>query len=46
MDMKNFLDRIYRFGYNSAEKTNQNIKEIRDVEWDSIVKYIPNDKLV
>lgn len=43
--MKNFLDRIYRFGYNSAEKTNQNIKEIRDVEWDSIVKYIPNDKL-
>ena len=43
--MKNFLNRVYRFGYNSAEMTNKNTKEIRDVEWDSIVKYIPNDKL-
>jgi len=43
--IKEIINRIYRFGYYSTEKTNLRLNTIRDIEWDAIKKFIPDNSL-
>ncbi len=47
MTIKEFLLRVYNWGFVSHEKTDNNQQKIRNAEWNAIVEYIPyNTKFV